>query len=113
MMRDVATSATIVKATAPRRSDQGARLKNNHHTTIANAPASPPIIPTNTALGTTAGMTNLTTHSSTAAATPGHSRSGFRGAGAAVGAMGMLTTPSGALVSEERAIDSLSALLDL
>ena len=31
-MRDVATSATIIRTMAPQRSDQGARLKNTHHT---------------------------------------------------------------------------------
>ena len=44
-MRDVANSATIIRTMAPKRSDQGARLKNTHHTTIANPPTSPPITP--------------------------------------------------------------------
>ena len=33
--RDVANSATTIRTMAPRRSDQGARLKNSHHTTIS------------------------------------------------------------------------------
>ena len=41
MTRDVAKSATIIKAMAPKRSGRGARLKNTHHTTIANPPTSP------------------------------------------------------------------------
>ena len=38
MMRDVATSATIIRTMAPKRSHQGARLKNTHHTTTAKPP---------------------------------------------------------------------------
>ena len=34
-MRDVANSATIIRTMAPKRSDQGARLKNSHHRTIS------------------------------------------------------------------------------
>src|ERR1700720_3085448 len=94
-MRFVASSATIARATAPRRSDQGARLKKTHHTTIANAQTKPPIAPRRKALGTTAGRTYLSTHNSTAAATPGHSRSGFRGVGESVGDMGMSVAPRG------------------
>ena len=86
-MRLVATMATIIRTTAPQRSTQGARLKKAHHTTIANAPKSPPRIPKAPTAGTTMGTTNLTRHSSTAAATPGHNRSGFSGAGARVCAM--------------------------
>ena len=40
-MRDVANSATIIRTMAPKRSDQGARLKNTHHRTIANPPTGP------------------------------------------------------------------------
>src|ERR1700680_1090440 len=94
-MRFVAISATIARATAPRRSDQGARLKKTHHTTIANAQTKPPIAPKRKALGMTTGRTYLTRHSSTAAATPGHSRSGFRGVGASVCAMDMSVAPRG------------------
>src|ERR1700676_3757449 len=94
-MRFVATSATIARATAPRRSDQGARLKKTHQTTIANAQTKPPIATKRKALGTTTGRTYLTTHSSTAAATPGHSRSGFRGVGASAGDMVMSVAPRG------------------
>ncbi len=50
-MRDVATSATTIRTMAPKRSDQGARLKNSHHTTTANPPTSPPSIPTTAGLG--------------------------------------------------------------
>ncbi len=66
---------------ALRRSDQGARLKNSHHTTIASVqttePSNPirlPSIPKNSASGATAGTPNLNSGSSTAASTPGHSR---------------------------------------
>ena len=84
-MRDVANSATTIRTMAPTRSDQGARLKNSHHTTTANPPTNPAQHPDRAvAPGTTMGTTNLTSHSSTTATTPGHSRSGFRGAGAAV-----------------------------
>ena len=44
MMLFVANSPTIIKTIAPKRSDQGARLKNTHHRTIANQP--PKIPPT-------------------------------------------------------------------
>ena len=40
-MRDVANIAAIIRTTAPKRSDHGARLKNTHHRTIANPPPSP------------------------------------------------------------------------
>src|SRR6266516_7659417 len=63
---------------APTRSVQGARLMNTHHTTIANTPMSPPITPNIMVPGTTMGTTNLTSSNSTAATTPGHSRSGLR-----------------------------------
>ncbi len=78
-MRGVATSATIIRTTAPQRSDQGARLKNAHHTTTANPPTSPPSTAKATASGTTMGTPNLTSHCSTTMTTPGHSRSGFGG----------------------------------
>src|ERR1035437_10189441 len=86
-MRDVANSAIIIRTIAPKRSDQGARLKNNHHTTIANPATSPPRMANAKASGTTMGTPNLTRHSSTAATTPGHSRSGFGGVGSPVCAM--------------------------
>jgi hypothetical protein len=38
----VTTSATTISTTAPTRSNQGARLKNNHHTRIANEQTSAP-----------------------------------------------------------------------
>src|SRR5579862_2574845 len=91
--RFVATSATIARATAPRRSDQGARLKKTHQATIANTQTKAAITPKRKVLGTTAGSTYLSTHSSTAAATPGHSRSGCRGVGESVGDMGMAVAP--------------------
>ena len=46
-----ANTATIIKTIAPTRSDQGARLKNTHHTTIANAPTTPPSIPMGSGIG--------------------------------------------------------------
>jgi hypothetical protein len=66
-----------MKAMASTRSDQGARLKNSHHNRIASAQTIPPIPPKKMASGLNAGMTNLDKHNSTAAMTPGHSRSGF------------------------------------
>ena len=63
----------------PTRSDHGARLKNSHHTKTANPPAIPPRIAVPPAPGTTMGRTYLASHCSATAATPGHSRSGFRG----------------------------------
>src|SRR5947207_760057 len=66
IMRDVANAATIIRTMALTRSDQGARLKNSHHTTIANAPTSPPITPNIMVSGTRIGATNLTSSSSTA-----------------------------------------------
>ncbi|CAN5769047.1 hypothetical protein BH20ACI3_BH20ACI3_22430 [soil metagenome] len=93
-MRDVANSATIIRAMAPKRSDQGARLRNTHHTTITNAQKTPPITPKNVAgnpkyvaSGATTGTTNLTSIRSAAATTPGHSRSGFSSVGSSVCAM--------------------------
>ena len=62
MTRDVATIATIIRTMAPKRSDQGARLKKTHHTTIANPPTSPPITPKGMASGSTMGTTNLTSN---------------------------------------------------
>ena len=58
------------------RSDQGARLKNSHQTTIASVPAMATIIPITEASGTTAGTTSLNRRIATAATTPGHNRSG-------------------------------------
>ena len=77
MKRDVANSATTISTMAPKRSDQGARLKNAHHTTTASPPTRPPINPTGGAPGPTTGTTNLNSTSSAPAITPGHSRSGF------------------------------------
>src|SRR5438105_1043419 len=57
--RDVATSATVIRTNVPQRSDCGVRLKNAHHTTIANAQTRLPIIATAMAPGTASGMTNL------------------------------------------------------
>ena len=44
-------SATIIRTMAPKRSDQGARLKNSHHTRTANPQTSPPSIPNSDGLG--------------------------------------------------------------
>src|SRR5262249_24687664 len=73
-------TATIIKATMPRRSIHGARLKSSHHTTISSAHAAPPSIAIAALSGLTAGTTSLRKSRSSAAATPGHNRSGFRGA---------------------------------
>jgi len=43
--REVANRATAIRATAPSRSDQRARLKNNHHTRRASPPKTPPMTP--------------------------------------------------------------------
>src|SRR5205807_5476 len=80
----VANNATIIRPIAPKRSDQAARLKNIHHTTTTNVPTSPPSTANILASGKTIGTTNRTTHTSTAATTPGHSLSGFLG-GASLG----------------------------
>ena len=77
-MRDVANNATIITTMAPTRSDHGARLKSTHHTRIATPLASPPIIPNKKVSGMTIGTANMKRRRSTAAMTPGHSRSGFR-----------------------------------
>src|SRR5213080_5581469 len=76
-MHDVANSATIITTMAPTRSDHGARLKSTHHTRIATPLASPPIIPNKKVSGMNIGTANMKRRS-TAAMTPGHSRSGFR-----------------------------------
>src|SRR5262249_2045244 len=75
-MRDVANNPTIIRTTAPSRSDQGARLKKTHHTTIANPPTTPTITPKAAASGTTMGRPNLTNHCSITMTTPAHNRSG-------------------------------------
>ena len=72
--RDVAAIATSITAIAPRRSDQGARLKKTHQTKIVTAAARPPIIATISLPGTTPGRTNRR-HMIAAATMPGHSRS--------------------------------------
>ena len=104
-MRDVATSATTIRTMAPTRSDQGARLKNSHHTTTANPPTTPPsIAERRTASGTTMGTTNQTSHCSTTATTPGHSRSGLarsRFVGLSDGHIGFSLPTSGSSVHPE------------
>ena len=82
--RDVASIAVIIKTTAPRRSTQGARLKNSHQTAINNAPTTPPTIASIAASGMTMGSANLTSSTSSATTTPGQSRRGFLGAGSAL-----------------------------
>src|SRR5262245_23237208 len=74
---------------APRRSDQGARLKNSHHTRTANAHTRAPITTPIPASGATIGRPNQISHISATATTPGHSRSGFRGTGSSVLLMGI------------------------
>jgi hypothetical protein len=60
--RGVAAMATIIETTALARSDHGARLKNNHHTTMATPAAKPPSTPYIAPSGTTRGMTNQPSH---------------------------------------------------
>lgn len=70
----VAPMATIISAMAPTRSDQAARLRNAHHTTIATAPMSPPCAPKLKPLnpGTRACMPTRASHCSATMTTPGH-----------------------------------------
>lgn len=84
-MGRIASTATINRITAPRRSTQGARLKNSHYTTMRTAQSIPPstaIIPIGisktSASPAIGGMTYLASTSTIARTTPGHSRSGFR-----------------------------------
>jgi len=116
MMRDVANSATIIRPTAPTRSGQGARLRNTHHTTIANPQKTPPITPKNVAgnpknvaSGATIGTTNLSSISSTAATTPGQSRSGFLSVDSSVCAMSMTDqyAPQQALCSHKDVLTTM------
>ena len=86
-MRLAANSATIIRTRAPKRSDQGARLKNNHHRMIAKPPRGPASTPIKRASGTKAGTTNRSSKHRIAMTTPGHSRSGLRGVRVAVCAM--------------------------
>src|SRR5262245_27717265 len=79
MTRNVARRATAIRTMAPRRSDQGARLKNTHHKRTASPQATPPSIPTIPASGATTGTPKTKSHCSATAATPGHSRSCLRG----------------------------------
>src|SRR5687767_3247819 len=79
MRRAEGHSATIIRPLAPTRSDQGARLKNTHQTTIASPPASPPMTAKGSAAGATTGTAYLTRNCSITMTTPGHSRSGLRG----------------------------------
>ena len=60
------------------RSTHGARLKNSHHTRIITTPARAPSMPMSRVSGTASGRMNRITQITTAAATPGHSRIGFR-----------------------------------
>jgi hypothetical protein len=41
----VANTAPIIRTIAPTRSNQRARLNSTHHTTMSNAPTTPPSIP--------------------------------------------------------------------
>src|ERR1022692_1664609 len=76
-MRFVANSATIISPTAPTRSDQGARLRNNHQRMTANPPTGPANTPMNKAPGAKTGTPNRTSNCRITMTTPGHSRSGF------------------------------------
>jgi hypothetical protein len=80
-MRLVMMIAMTINTIAPKRSTQGARLKNSHQTRIASAHTIAPSIAPMAASGATTGTTNQSSHCSTTATTPGHSRSGFRGVG--------------------------------
>ena len=80
----IATIATAMTPSEINRSDQGARLKKNHHSRITRAKSTPPKVEINMAsmppisrLGTTAGRINLKNTSSTAAVTPGQRRRGL------------------------------------
>src|SRR5579864_3445497 len=79
MRRLVASSARIIRTIAPQRSAMEARLKNAHHTRIANAQMAPPRSPKTAASGMTTGRPYMSSNCSTTATTPGHSRSGFSG----------------------------------
>src|SRR5215475_494785 len=74
---------------APTRSTQGARLNSSHHTRTASAHTSAPITAPIRASGATIGKPNQSSHSRATATTPGHSRSGFLGAGSSVLLMGI------------------------
>src|SRR5215213_964075 len=82
-MRKVANNATIIRTTAPTRSDQGARLKNSHHRMTANPKPKVARSADFVASGATTGSPNLTSHCRITRTTPGHSRSGFRRVGSA------------------------------
>ena len=60
--RDVANSATIIRTMAPRRSDQGARLKSSHQTRIERARQGEPSSPTNSGFRHDQGTRNLASH---------------------------------------------------
>src|SRR6266568_4907455 len=78
----MAKNPTTTTASGRRRSSHGARLKNSHQITMAAAQASEPNKPITAASGLSTGTMKRSTSSRTAAATPGHSRSGFRDDGA-------------------------------
>ncbi len=83
-MRGVTTTATIIRTTAPQRSERGARLKNAHHTTTASPPMNPLATPMMLVVdpGAMVGTTSQASHCSPTATTPGHSQSGGFPAGA-------------------------------
>src|SRR5262245_13083366 len=85
---------TAIRATAPRRSNQRARLRSSHHKRTAPAakkdhcmPVAKPVKP-----GTTAFTPNRARNSRTTVTTPGHTRSGLRGF-AAIAFVLMLDSP--------------------
>src|SRR5215208_8218572 len=83
-MRFVPISAMTISTSAPRRSSQGARLKNSHHSAIANPHNTPTSKPLAAVRGKRKGTTNHASHCSTTAIKPGHNRSRFGGVGNAV-----------------------------
>src|SRR5215207_9848559 len=83
-MRFVAISVMTISTSAPTRSNQGARLKNSHHSAIANPHNTPISKPMAAVRGKRKGTTNHASHCSTTAITPGHSRSRFGGVGNAI-----------------------------
>ena len=87
---------------APARADQGARLKNNHHSTISKAKRSDPRTAWRNIVGKTRGKTNLTSTSRIARATPGHSRIAFAGVAAGC-AKAMCVTISHSTIAVEEA----------
>src|SRR5688500_10245224 len=73
----VATRASAITAATVSRSDQGALLKNSHHTTTATPASRAPRTPAIAAVGKRAGTTKRSSHCKATRTTPGQSRSGL------------------------------------